>query len=471
MEGFMSWRDKQIYFIGIGGIGMSGIAKMLIAEHATVSGSDIRDSAKLEELRRLGATVILGHAAENVPRDVDQVVMTAAIKPNNEELREAHKRGIKVLKYAEMLGILMRQRKGIAVSGTHGKTTTTAMISSVLVRAGLDPTFVIGGDVEALGGSSRVGNGIWFVAEACEYDRSFHNLRPDIAVITSIEEDHLDYYRDLKEITQSFARFASLVPTDGVVIANNQDRNVRAAIEGLECDVQTYGIRVESDWMASEPAWDGSLSHFQAFYRGDMFGEFALQQSGVHNVLNALAAIAVCTRAGVSVDDIREGLASFQGVLRRFELIGEARGIVIIDDYAHHPTEIQVTLKAARERFDGRRIWCVFQPHQHSRTRFLLKDFARSFGSADRILVPDIYFVRDSEEDRTAVTSMDLVGEISNFGGDALYLADFDNIEEHLLENLVEGDVLITMGAGNVDEVARRVLARLSEQPQARASG
>jgi UDP-N-acetylmuramate--alanine ligase len=425
-------------------------------------------SRKVKQLEELGARVAVGHKPENIPQGAEIVVISAAIKRENVELRAAAKRGLPVTKYAEMLGQLMRDKKGIAVSGTHGKTTTTAMVSTILQAAGLNPTFVIGGDVTKLGGSSKVGVGELFVVEACEYDRSFLNLSPNVAVLTCIEEDHLDYYHDLREIVSAFAQFSELVPQEGLIVANNQDRNVRAAIQRRKCAAETYGISVESDWMASEPHWQKDRSLFEIFYRGKSFGNFMLQAPGVHNVLDAMAAVAVCNRLSVDRDVIMTGLAGFGGVDRRFQILGECEGIIVVDDYAHHPTEIQVTLKAAREKFDGARIWCIFQPHQHSRTRFLLKDFARSFGNADKIVVPDIYFVRDSEEDRKSVSSMDLVGEISNLGGDAIYVPSFAEIIDYLSKNLKTGDVLITMGAGTVDEVAHGVLSRISGERSAR---
>jgi len=444
---------------------MSGIAKMLLSEGAVVTGSDIVDSEKVKQLRSLGARVSIGHRRENIPDDAEYVVKTAAIKPDNIELREAVRRSLKVFKYAEMLGVLMRERKGIAVSGTHGKTTTTAMISRILVDAGLDPTFVIGGDLRSLGGSSGVGRGEFFVAEACEYDRSFHNLYPHVGVITSIEEEHLDYYRSIEEITEAFTEFARHIPREGLLVINNEDANARQVADKVDCHVESYGIATRADWTATEPVWDGRRSWFKVYRDGKSFGTFQLRHAGRHVVLDALAAIAACWRAGVPKESMERSLASFEGVSRRFEFIGEHADVTIVDDYAHHPTEIRVTLKAARERFPGRRLWCVFQPHQHSRTRFFLKDFARSFDNADMIVVPDIYFVSGREEDDPPVSAKDLVGEISNCGGDAVYLGDFDTIEDYLVRNLARGDVLITMGAGNVNEVAKRVFRRLNGQP------
>ena len=464
----MNWQGKHVHFIGIGGIGMSGIAKMLLSQGAIVTGSDLVYSKKVKQLNEFGAHVVVGHSPDNLPPGAEVVVVSAAIKRENVEYRAATKVGLRIMKYSEMLGLLMREKKGIAVSGTHGKTTTTALISAILQTAGLNPTFVIGGDVDKLGGSSKVGVGELFVVEACEYDRSFLNLSPNIAVLTCIEEDHLDYYHNLKEIVGAFAQFCALVPQEGLIVANNQDRNVRAAIEGRKCPAETYGITVESDWMATDPRWQKDRNLFELMRHGKIFGSFMLQAPGVHNVLDAIAAVAVCNRLSVDREVIAAGLANFTGVERRFQTLGECDGVVIVDDYAHHPTEIQVTLKAAREKFNGARIWCVFQPHQHSRTRFLLKDFARSFGGADKIIVPDIYFVRDSEEDRKSVSSMDLVGEISNLGGDAVYLPTFPEIIEYLARNVRAGDVVMTMGAGTVDEVARGLIIRLSGPQEVR---
>ncbi|MEW6358230.1 MAG: UDP-N-acetylmuramate--L-alanine ligase [Planctomycetota bacterium] len=468
----MTWRGKRVHFIGIGGIGMSGIAKMLHSQGAAVTGSDINSREKVEELRGLGIQVELGpHDAANIHPDIDIVVISAAIKPSNVELREARRYGIRILTYAEMLGWLMSEMKGVAISGTHGKTTTTAMTASILTAAGLGPSFVIGGEVRALGGSSRVGTGDIFVAEACEYRRSFHSLHPHVAVITNIEEDHLDYYHDIHEITESFREFASQVPGDGLIVANTQDRNVRTAVAKQQARVETYGVRVEADWMGSEPVWDGERTRFHASFQGAPIGEFELKVVGVHNVLDALAAMAASSCLGAPMEAVYEGLAKFEGVGRRFEILGECGGVTVADDYAHHPTEIQVTLKAARDRFPGRRIWCVFQPHQHSRTRFLMKDFARSFGNADKIVIPDIYFVRDSEAERELVTSLDLVGEISNLGGDAVYFPSFGEIEQYLMKNMRAGDLLITMGAGDVYKVARAVLDRMNGHADGKPDG
>jgi UDP-N-acetylmuramate--alanine ligase len=455
----MTFEEKHFYFIGIGGIGCSGIAKVLLSQGKSVSGSDIGPTAVTDELQRKGAVVRFGHTAENVPHDVDVVVASAAIDESNPELLIAKSRNIPVLKYAQALGLLMKERTGIAVSGTHGKTTTAAMVSFILKNAGSDPAYVIGGNVPQLGGSSYEGAGGFFVAEACEYDRSFLNLHPDYGAILNIEEDHLDYYKGgVREIVAAFRDFVSLFPSDGLLVINEYDRNVVGAAMDAKCTVQTVGIELPADWQASRlEEKDGSF-HFDIIRSEKKFGRVRLSVPGMHNVFDAVTAAALAFRASVDRKTILASLSEFKGAQRRFQILGGARGVTFVDDYAHHPTEIQVTLRAARSRFPGRRIVCVFQPHQHSRTRFLLKDFARSFGNADQIYVPDIYFVRESEEERKTINSLDLVGEIVNMGGQARYLPTFEEIKGELRNSLNEGDVLMTMGAGNVFELAYGLL-------------
>ena len=460
----MTFRENRIHFIGVGGIGMSGIARMLVREGKRVSGSDLRESDTTNLLASEGLRIFIGQDAANLDDDLDLVVVTAAIKPDNPELVEARRRGIPVEKYAEVLGRLMNDRRGIAVSGAAGKTTTTAMLVSILKAAGLDPNFVVGAAVGNLGGSSGVGAGDLFVVEACEYDRSFHNLHPHCAVINNVDEDHLDYYKGgLPEIIESFAQFARQVRPEGRLIINLDDKAARSAARIAGRAAETFSLdNRRADWSVASMHSMGGLYTFRLRHKGQEVGEFEMGIPGKHNVSNALAAIACARWAGVDYDAVRTALRDFHGADRRFQLVGEAGGATIIDDYAHHPTKIRVTLEAAREMFAGRRIWVIFQPHQHSRTRFLLKDFAASFGDADIVLVPDIFFVRDTEEDRQAVTSNDLVREMEQYGRECHYLATFRDIEEHLAERLHEGDVIITMGAGDVYKVGQTVLRRLS---------
>jgi UDP-N-acetylmuramate--alanine ligase len=456
------YAGRKIHFIGVGGCGMRGLAEFVLHEGGEVSGSDMKDGEATEELRGLGARIFIGHAASNLPPGADLVVASAAVKAENPEMAEARCRGVAIQKYAAFLGGLMTIRKGIAVSGAHGKSTTTAMVSWALVQAGLDPSFVIGAEVPQLGGGARVGRGPHLVVEACEYDRSFLNYKAHAAAILNIEEDHLDYYSGLPEICEAFGDFAAGIAPEGLVVVNGADRNAVEAAHRTKARVVTFGIEGQWDWRAEH------LESAQGRFAFDVyrFGEFVTQVrmrhlAGLHHVFNALAAMALCDWAGAPPAAVAEALGAFEGAERRMQLLGEAGGVKVIDDYAHHPTEIQATLKAARARYEPRRLWVVFQPHQHSRTRFLLKDFARALTMADRIVVPDIYFVRDSEKERQAISASDLVSEVQALGASALYIPDFDSIQRYLVESLEPGDVLMTMGAGDVYRLAEPVMAGL----------
>jgi len=445
--------------IGIGGSGMSGIAQMLMAGGCSVTGSDSTLSPTVRYLQKTGAAVHIGHAAANLPPQAEVVVRSEAVKTDNPEVAEAASRGLRVMSYAQALGDLMQSYRGVAVSGTHGKTTTTALTTWILKCAGLDPNFVVGGKVPLLGGSSGGGSGDIFVAEACEYCRSFLNLVPEVAIINNIEEDHLDYYKDLAEIIDTFGEFASRIPENGLLIVNGDDENAVKAARKASCKKITFGLSGENNWRAARIQNTPEATSFEAYHNGKSLGRFRLQLSGEHNALNATAAAAVADYFGVSKARIAEALASFTGVGRRFEELGEHDGVTVVTDYAHHPTAVRVTLRAARARFPGRRIWCVFQPHQCARTRYLLKDFARSFSDADLVIVPDIFSVRDSAEERKRISSADLVREIKAQGGNARYIASLDEIADHLAKNLQPGDVVMTMGAGNIDELAEALLA------------
>jgi len=446
---------------GIGGVGMSGVARMLLHEGVSVSGSDLAQSPLLDTLAGMGACVHVGQAAGNIPAGADMLIISAAIGQDNPEVVEAGRRGLEVIKYAEALGLLMREKTGVAVSGTHGKTTTTAMLAVILTEAGMDPSFVVGAEVPELATSSREGGGDAFVVEACEYDRSFLNLSPKIAVINNIEEDHLDYYSGLDEIVEAFREFAALLPEDGVVFANAHDRNATAVLESAPCRRLTFGAGVEADWRADGLRCDCGVYSFEVSNGKRDLGSVRLAVPGAYNVLNALAACAVADELGVDFECISRALGGFCGAARRFAVLGRHRGVTVIDDYAHHPTEIQVTLKAARDCYDSGRIWVVFQPHQYSRTRFFLKDFARSFSQVDRIIVPDIYFVRDSDRERTLVNACDLVREMKGLGCHAEYIPELQSIVDRIISQARAGDVVITMGAGNVNEVAYALIERL----------
>ncbi len=453
------FRGKRVHFIGVGGSGMSGLAGMLLDAGAVVSGSEPRPGPVTIELLRKGAKISRDQSGELLDKKVDLVVRTAAVPDKNQEMVAASALGLKTVKYAQMLGMVMGERFGVAVAGTHGKSTTSAMISFALAECGVDPSFVIGGTVPQLGGGSHSGAGRIFVAEACEFDRSFHNLRPTVALITNIEKDHLDYYRDIDEIIESFRDFARRVPRDGVIIANGRDRQVAQAISGLPTPIETVALKENFIWSTRVLRIDNGCYRGEVSYRGQPVGTLRLSIAGEHNLLNATMAVAACAACGLPAGDAIEALGRFEGVDRRMTVLGRYHGATVVDDYGHHPTEIRTTLKALRERFDPRRLICVFQPHQHSRTRSLLEDFAASFVQADETIVPDIYFVRDSDAERHSVTAADLVERIKINGQKAIHLASFDQIVEYLKENVREDDLIVTMGAGNIWEIGRDLTA------------
>jgi UDP-N-acetylmuramate--alanine ligase len=451
---------RRVHFIGIGGCGMSGLARILLDSGAIVTGSEPRPNPQTFDLARHGATISRDQMGELLTREIDLVVRTAAVPETNKEYLAARSFGLKQIKYAELLGQVMQERHGVAVAGTHGKSTTTAMIAYALMQTGADPSFVVGGTVPQLGSTgSRSGGSDLFVAEACEFDRSFHALRPKLAMLLNIEEDHLDCYKDLDEIIESFRAFAKLVPADGLIIANGNDANVAKAIAGLAARVETVSLRPGTTWSTcpSGIAPDG-LPTGAVWRNGEPVGMLKLSVAGEHNLMNATMALAACVASGVDAERAIEALGRFTGVDRRMTEMGTFRGATVVDDYGHHPTEIRATLAALRERYNPKRLICVFQPHQHSRTRFLLEDFATSFAAADETIVPDIYFVRDSEEERHAVSSNDLVERVRGNGQRAVHLPTFEQIVEHLRRAARDGDLIVTMGAGNVWEIGRELV-------------
>jgi len=465
--GQRTFTGKRVHMIGIGGSGMRALAKMLIDRGAVVSGSDMGEGAAVDRLVREGATIHVGQKADNIPSECDLVVYSAAIHEQNPELLAARQRAplpaegrpaLEVIKYSQMLGRLMAEHVGIAVSGTHGKSTTTAMVAFVLTAAGMKPSFIVGATVEQLGGPSGVGAGKHFVAEACEYDRSFLNYRPHYAAILNIEEDHLDCYPNIDAIIEAFRAFASQVKPEGVLVANGEDRNVAPAVRAASCEVQTFGQAEGCTWRGVNMTAERGRYRMDILFKGQKYCRLNVSLPGLHNVYNSLAAAALLHHAGVEGERISELLGRFAGTRRRMTLKVSLNGVTVVDDYAHHPTEIQVTLRAIRDYFQPRRLICVFQPHQHSRTRFLLNDFARSFGSADEVIVPDIYFVRDSAREKDHISSEDLVAQIRLRGGSAAYLKTFDDIVRHLQGALGPGDLVVTMGAGNIWEVADEIV-------------
>ncbi len=456
---------KRFHFIGAGGVGMSGLAKLLIKNKAVVTGSDRLASAAVDRLNALGAKITLGHNACNLDPSADAVVISAAITGDNPEFMTARANGVKIYKYAEMLGIMMDYYEGIAIAGTHGKSTTTGWLVHLMTQAGRNPNYIVGADILQLHGSSGVADSEWFVAEACEYDRSFLNLRPRIGCVLNIEQDHLDYYKDENEIVQAFVDFAAGIKHGGILIANGQNANVReifgALKGGLKCE--TFGIEGEFSFSARNlESLDGSY-RFDVYHNGFLMGRTKTSLAGKHNVSNALAVIALAVNAGIAPDVVLEKLPAFTGMDRRVMLKAQVAGVTVLDDYAHHPTEIRASLEAIRQRYRPKRLWCVFQPHQYSRTRFLLDDFAESFELADITIVPEIYFVRDTEQSKKEVNAKVLVERIINHGEQALYIDGFDNIVNHLAENVRPGDAVVTMGAGNIWKVADEYIRRLGE--------
>jgi UDP-N-acetylmuramate--alanine ligase len=474
---------KSAYLIGIGGCGMSGLARMLRARGASVSGSDMYRSTFTDDLAADGFEVGFDQTSGLLPDDCDLVVASAAIKPDHPQLLAAQARGIPTLTYAEALGRCMIGTTGVAIAGTHGKSTTTAMLGCALAAAGLDPSVIVGatcpqlalsGPPRTCSGGFRVGAktipvgelagqpGI-LIAEACEFNRSFHNYHPQIAVITAVEADHLDVYGSLDAVVEAFHQFAKLIPPaseGGVLLIADKGAHRREVTAGLECDVQTIGFSPGSDWFVQ---YDPATRRTALVRKGrGLVGAWTMQIPGEHNAMNAATACALACLCGADPDKVAAALGEFRGVQRRTELLGTKNGVRVYDDYGHHPTEIDTTLRALRdfERPEerGGRLVCVFQPHQHSRTRHLLEEFATAFSAADIVIVPHIYFVRDSIAEKQKVSAADLVDRLRARGVQAMHLYPFEAIVEQLQVVLRPGDLLVVMGAGPVDQVARGYL-------------
>jgi UDP-N-acetylmuramate--alanine ligase len=446
---------RRVHFIGIGGSGMSGLARILLDSGAIVSGSDPSATLQTFELAKRGATISRTQMGELLDAKVDLVVRTAAIPETNTEFQAARAYGLRQIKYAELLGQVMQERFGVAVAGTHGKSTTSAMISYALLKCGADPSFVIGGTVPQLNGGSRSGGGKSFIAEACEYDHSFHSLFPKVAVITNVEEDHLDCYDGIEYIVASFRTFARLVPSDGLIIANGLDARVGQAIGGLGTRIEYVALDREANWSTRTAGLENGCYRGHVLHDHKPAAMLRMSIPGEHNLFNATAAVAACVACGVDAAAAAEAIGEFKGVDRRMTEMGRVNGALVVDDYGHHPTEIRTTLKALRERYQPARLFCIFQPHQHSRTRHLLDDFATSFTNADETIVPDIYFVRDSEDERSRVHADDLVNRVRGNGQRAVHLSEFPEIVEYVRKQAREGDLIVTMGAGNVWEIGR----------------
>jgi UDP-N-acetylmuramate--alanine ligase len=461
---------QRVHFVGIGGIGMSGIAELLMNLGYKVSGSDLKLSPVTERLGKLGAQVFEGHRAENAA-GAEVVVTSSAIARDNPEVAEAHRCHVPVIQRAEMLAELMRLKYGIAVAGMHGKTTTTSMIAAVLAAGGLDPTVVVGGRVDAMGSNARLGKSQYLVAEADESDRSFLKLSPILAVVTNLDREHMDCYRDMADVERVFEQFMESVPFYGMVVVCQDDERLRAMLPRLTRRAVTYGTRPDSDFCVNcgprgrGKGSDGPLSRFSIRYRGKSLGDFELHVPGAHNVLNATAAVAVGIGLDIPAEKIREALAHFRGVDRRFQTKGSAAGVTVIDDYGHHPTEIRATLQAARE-CGFERVHVVFQPHRYTRTQLLIEDFATAFADADSVFVLDIYAA--SEAPIAGVTGEALAHRIQEAGGkDAVYLASFAEAAEALSKLARPGDMVLTLGAGNVSHLGPQILEKLGQRSPA----
>lgn len=447
----------HIHFIGIGGISMSGLAEILLKEGFVISGSDTKESALTEHLEKLGARIFYGQKASNIIEGIDLAVYTAAIHADNEEFAEARRQGIPMLSRAELLGQLMKNYDvPVAISGTHGKTTTTSMLSHILLAAKKDPTISVGGILKAIGGNIRVGSSELFVTEACEYTNSFLHFFPKIAVILNIDADHLDFFKDLDDIRHSFRRFAQLLPADGTLIINKEIEHLEEITDGLSCRVVTFGLDSSADYYADQISHDETgNAAFHVVSHGKDTGRVELSVKGDHNICNALSVIAVADLLDISRDDVCSGLQSFTGTDRRFEHKGDWNGVTVIDDYAHHPTEIKATLKAA-DVYPHREIWCVFQPHTYTRTKALFPEFVEALSHTDHVVLADIYAAR--ETDTLGISSQMLAEELKKKGCDAYYLPSFEAIEDFLKTHCQKGDVLITMGAGNVVNIGEALL-------------
>ncbi len=502
---------RRIHFVGVGGCGMSGLARIAQQQGALCTGSDQSESPMLDLLRRNGIDAVAEQTADTLPADAELVVASAAIKPDHPELAEARKRGIPTLKYAQMLGRLMIGRTGVAISGTHGKSTTTSMLAHILIQTGLDPSFIVGANCRQIGGGSRVGgkgrdgkgrdgrgqgdrgqgakgaphsaprpldpstpshstphsasrpldpsapSPDILVAEACEYDRSFHNFHPTHGVILNVEIDHLDLYGSIEEIAESFAVFARKLPPEsagGSLLIHHELPQRLAITADLDCAVETIGFAPNADWRV------GVKDGHARLHRGrDTVMDFKPPLPGEHMAYNAAVAAVTAHRLGADWGGIQQALESFEGLDRRMQKLGERDGVTVIDDYGHHPTEVDTTLRALRGHYNPSRLICVFQPHQHSRTRFLMGEFAASFSAADIAIVPEIYFSRDSEAERRAVTAADLVDRLRQKDVRAMHLYPFIAIVEQLRAITRPGDLVVTMGAGDVWKIARDYLA------------
>ena len=449
----------HVHFIGIGGISMSGLAEILLQQNFTISGSDAKESPLTDKLASLGTQISYHQCAANINDQIDLVVYTAAISQDNPELVACREQNIPMLTRAELLGQIMQNYSTpIAISGTHGKTTTTSMISHILMEGDLDPTISVGGILPEIHGNIRIGKSGHFITEACEYTNSFLNFYPKISVILNVDADHLDFFKDIDDIRRSFRLFAEKLPADGLLIINADTPYYSQIIKNLSCEVITYALDNPAEYTANNVTFDDKgLPTFDCLRNNMLVGTFTLNVPGIHNVSNALASIALGLKLGLDVATIQHGFFNFAGTDRRFQYKGEIGGVTIIDDYAHHPTEIRATLTSAKN-LPHQTTWCVFQPHTYTRTNALLNDFAEALTLADKVILCDIYAAR--ERNTIGITSKDLQQCIIELGKECFYFPSFDQIENFLLENCIHGDLLITMGAGDVVKIGENLLGQ-----------
>ena len=447
----------SLYFVGIGGISMCCLAELLADAGFRVQGSDRSKSHLTDVLESKGITVHIGQRAQNIPQDVDCAVFTGAIHPDNPEYIAVQERNIPRLTRGELMGQIMKNyRIPIGISGTHGKTTTTSMVSEILLMADTDPTLSVGGILRSIGGNMRIGGREYFVTEACEYTNSFLSFSPRIGVILNIDEDHLDFFKDLDDIRHSFRRYAQLLPADGCLIINGEIPHLEEITQGLECSVITFGGSPACDYHPLQTTYNqDGCACFSLQGKGRSLGQFTLQVPGEHNLYNALTAAALADLLSIDTDVIRDALYGFRGTDRRFEHKGDVGGVTVIDDYAHHPTEIRATLSSAAN-IPHSTLWCVFQPHTYSRTKTFMKEFAQALSLADKVVLTEIFPAR--ETDTLGISSRDLQQEIRALGQECFYFSTFDEVENFLLKNCIKGDMLITMGAGDVHKIGENLL-------------
>lgn len=447
----------HVYFMGIGGISMSGLAEILFDKGFKISGSDMKESALTERLSSLGINVAIGQCEENITDDIDLVVYTVAIRDDNPEYAAAVAKNIPMLTRAELLGeIMTNYRVAIGVSGTHGKTTTTSMLTEIMVKAELDPTVTVGGILPSIGGNLRLGSSSNFITEACEYTNSFLSFFPSIEIILNVEEDHLDFFKDINDIRSSFAKYAALLPSDGLLVINGDISNYTELTKNVGCKILTVGTSPSNDYSATNITYGPTgCCSYTLLHKGEPTDTVQLGVPGLHNVYNSLAAIAVADHLKVSSEITKDALASFSGTDRRFQKKGELNGFTIIDDYAHHPAEIMATLNSAAN-YPHRKCYVIFQPHTYTRTKAFLRDFAKSLSMADQVILADIYAAR--EKNTLGISSLDLKKEIDLLGTSCIYEPDFVKIQQYILDNCKEGDLVITMGAGNIVEVGEALL-------------